>query len=55
VEFTSLPDNPVGGEQVARVESVTVDDAARRFRAIHRPDLAELYALAAQVRAEEHR
>jgi 8-oxo-dGTP pyrophosphatase MutT (NUDIX family) len=50
VELVSQPTNV--GEQVTAVEVVPVDAAAARFRAIGRPELAELYLLAALVRSK---
>lgn len=44
------PTNPADGEQVAAVEVVTVEQAAQAFIAAARPDLADLYRLAAWVR-----
>lgn len=49
VELVQSPENPVGGEQVAQVELVSIETAAKRFAAIGRRDLAELYQLAARV------
>jgi 8-oxo-dGTP pyrophosphatase MutT (NUDIX family) len=51
VEIVSAPQNPQGGEQVAQVECVTVQEAARRFVDIERPDLADLYRLADAIRS----
>jgi 8-oxo-dGTP pyrophosphatase MutT (NUDIX family) len=51
IELISQPTNPADGEQVAAVEVVTVDEAAARFAASGRRDLADLYWLAAHVRA----
>lgn len=50
VELVSQPTN--AGEQVVAVETVPVDEAAARFHAIGRPELAELYLLAALVRSQ---
>lgn len=50
VELVEKPSNPADAEQVASVELVFVDEAARRFRSIGRDDLAELYLFAAAVR-----
>jgi 8-oxo-dGTP pyrophosphatase MutT (NUDIX family) len=52
VELVGQPQNPEGAEQIATVEIVPVEAAARRFREIGRPELAELYELAAAVRAK---
>jgi 8-oxo-dGTP pyrophosphatase MutT (NUDIX family) len=53
VELVGQPTNPEDGEQVAQVEVVTVDEGAARFAASGRPDLADLYRLAARVREGE--
>ena len=50
IELVAQPTNV--GEQVVAIETVTVDEAAARFRAAGRPDLAELYLLAGLVRAQ---
>jgi 8-oxo-dGTP pyrophosphatase MutT (NUDIX family) len=52
VELVSQPTNPPDGEQVAAVEVVSVDAAADAFITSGRPDLADLYRLAAQLRGE---
>ena len=51
VELIGVPHNPPDAEQVLSVELVTPDEAGRRFRASARPDLADLYLLAAAARA----
>ncbi len=51
VELVSQPTNE--GEQVVKVETISVDEAATRFIADGRPDLAELYQLAAAVREQD--
>ena len=50
VEIVCTPQNPPGGEQVVSVECVTVKEAIRCFTGIGRPDLADLYKLAAVAR-----
>lgn len=50
VELVSQPTNPPDGEKVGAVEVMTVEAAAALFRASGRPDLADLYLLAAYVR-----
>jgi len=50
VRLVGAPTNPADGEQVAAVELVTLDQAAARFSGGGRPDLADLYRLAAHVR-----
>ena len=50
VEIIGNPENPEGGEQVASVEFVTIEEAAQRFRSINRFELAELYQLTARIR-----
>jgi 8-oxo-dGTP diphosphatase len=47
VEIVTESQSPVGGEQVALVECVSVEEASQRFLAIGRAELAELYRLAA--------
>jgi 8-oxo-dGTP diphosphatase len=46
VELVGRPTNPAGGEQVAEVNVVPVEEAAALFRQWQRPDIAALYALA---------
>ena len=50
VEIIGSPENPEGGEQVASVEFVPIEEAVQRFRDINRFELGELYQLAARVR-----
>jgi 8-oxo-dGTP diphosphatase len=50
VEIVDQPQNPVGGEAVIGVDWVTVDEAVRRFHEQNRPELADLYRLAAAAR-----
>ena len=50
VEIIGNPENPEGGEQVASVEFVTIEEAVKRFSDINRFELAELYRLAVRVR-----
>jgi 8-oxo-dGTP diphosphatase len=45
------PRKGAGFEDVAAVERVSVEEAARKFESIGRPELADLYRLAAAVRA----
>jgi 8-oxo-dGTP pyrophosphatase MutT (NUDIX family) len=49
VELVGQPENPADGEQVVAVEAVTLETAMERFLVIERPDLAELYHLAANI------
>ncbi|MGH2561454.1 MAG: NUDIX hydrolase [Thermomicrobiales bacterium] len=44
------PTNPPDGEQVVIVEVVPVSEAAAKFQGIGRPDLADLYRLARELR-----
>lgn len=53
VEVVGEPQNPEGGELVVIVECVSVEEANRRFVEIDRPELAELYRLAAAVRGAQ--
>ena len=50
VEIMGNPENPEGGEQVASVDFVPIEEATRRFQDINRFELAELYQLAAKIR-----
>lgn len=45
-----LPTNPEVGERIARVDLVAVPEAVNRFAESNQPELADLYALAAQLR-----
>jgi ADP-ribose pyrophosphatase YjhB (NUDIX family) len=49
VKLTGRPLNPPDGEQVVRVETMEVAEAAAVFRSIGRNDLAELYLLAGEI------
>ncbi len=49
VEIVGLPENPVDGEQVTRVDVLPLDDAVARLRSAARPELAELYDLAHMI------
>ena len=51
VELGQRPSNPKSGEKVTAVEVVSLDVAVQRFIAQGRPDLAELYRLAAEITA----
>jgi 8-oxo-dGTP diphosphatase len=51
VRLIATPTNPENGEQVAAVEVLALEDAAARFTECGRPDLADLYRLAARVKA----
>ena len=55
IELVSRPQNPRGGEQVKVVEPLPLATVMQRFRSINRPDLAELYQLAALPREKEAR
>ncbi len=50
VEIVGVPQNPEGGERVVAVELCSIEEANQRFLASDRPDLAELYRLAATMR-----
>ncbi len=52
VSMTTPPTNPTGGENVTRVEIVSLETAVARFTSQSRPDLAELFQLAAKFRSE---
>lgn len=49
VEVIQSPENPADGEQVVKVEAVSIETVVERFTAIGRHDLAELYHLAADI------
>lgn len=51
VRLVSAPTNPPGGEDIAAVEVVSLLEAQARFLSCGRPELADLYALAAAKRA----
>lgn len=53
VELIAQPTSPPDGEQIAAVELVPVEAAAAKFAASGRPDLADLYRLAARIRQEQ--
>jgi len=55
VEPDGLPSNPAEAEQIARVDLLPVSDAVAFLRTAHRPELADLYRLAADIRATDHR
>ena len=55
VELVGAPLNPEGGEHVVSVESLPVEEAVRLFIDSGRPDLAELYKLAATLYEETGR
>ncbi len=50
VVVAGQPSNPADGEQVDEVSLVTVEQAVVRFRREGRPELADIYALAADLR-----
>ncbi|MFC5653408.1 NUDIX domain-containing protein [Paenibacillus solisilvae] len=50
VHIVGAPLNPPDGEQVVAVEIVSIEEAVRRFEAIDRYDIAELYRLAHNMR-----
>jgi 8-oxo-dGTP pyrophosphatase MutT (NUDIX family) len=51
VRLIATPTNPADGEQVAAVEVLPLEVAVARFTECGRPDLADLYRLAARVKA----
>ncbi|SDT53301.1 8-oxo-dGTP pyrophosphatase MutT, NUDIX family [Paenibacillaceae bacterium GAS479] len=54
VELFSKPQIPDdGGEKVVKVEKMSVEEAAAKFHETGRPDLAELYKLAEELRNEK--
>lgn len=52
VKIVSKPLNPVGGEQVIAVETVSIEEAIHRFEEIGRYDIAELYRMADLIRKQ---
>lgn len=50
IELINEPENPPGAEEVAAIKTVPLESAVARFVSAGRPDLAELYQLAAQIR-----
>lgn len=55
VRRVGLPENPAGAEQIATVRQVAVSDAVMFLRRAGRPELADLYALADEVRSHDRR
>jgi 8-oxo-dGTP diphosphatase len=55
IELVQQPENPVDGEPVVQVELVAIETAIKRFAAMGRLDLAELYRLAAMIIAPQNR
>jgi 8-oxo-dGTP diphosphatase len=53
VEIIGPPLNPEGGENIVSVECVSVEKAALHFLETGRPDLAELYRLAAALASSQ--
>lgn len=51
VNLVGSPLNPPDGEQVIAVEIVDIDEAVRRFEDIGRPDIAELYKMAHDLKS----
>lgn len=54
VEPDGLPTNPEGAEPIERVEIMPLPEADAFLRAAARPELADLYRLAAAIRATDH-
>ena len=50
VRLVNLATNAEHGEQIARVDLMTLPDTVARFRRAGQPELADPYALAARVR-----
>ena len=50
VEIVGISTNPEGGEKIESVEFVPIEEAVKRFSAVNRFELAELYQLASRVR-----
>ena len=49
VELKTAPTNPPGGEPIAAVESVSLEQAIANFQTCRRYDLAELYQFASEM------
>jgi 8-oxo-dGTP diphosphatase len=49
-----VPENPAGAEQVTRIEILPVAEAVTFLRDAGRPELADIYALAAEIRQSPH-
>jgi 8-oxo-dGTP diphosphatase len=54
VHRTGAPENPEGAEQVARIEILPVAGAVTLLRDAGRPELADIYALATEIRHAPH-
>lgn len=54
VRPVGAPTNPEDAEQIARVELLTIDEAVRKLRKSGRPELADLYRLAFDMRQSAH-
>ncbi len=52
VRQIGMPTNPEDAEQIAHVDLLPIDAAIARLRDAGRPELAEIYALAAGMRAD---
>jgi 8-oxo-dGTP diphosphatase len=54
VHRAGVPENPEGAEQIARIELLPVAEALTLLRDAGRPELADIYALASEVRQSSH-
>jgi 8-oxo-dGTP diphosphatase len=54
VHRIGAPENPDGAEQIAQVHLLAPDDAIRFLDDAGRPELAEVYAFAAEMRKQAH-
>lgn len=54
VQPLGAPTNPEDAEQIDRVELLAIDEAVRFLRTRGRPELADLYRLASDIRRTEH-
>jgi 8-oxo-dGTP pyrophosphatase MutT (NUDIX family) len=50
VHQVGLPENPAGAEQIARIEILPVAEAVTFLRDVGRPELADIYGLASEIR-----
>lgn len=54
VHHVGDPENPADAEQIASVRRLPVPDAVHFFRQVGRPEIADIYALAADIRDADH-
>lgn len=54
VSRIGMPQNPVGAERIVRVECLSLPGATQLFRAADRPELADIYTVAATIHRSRH-